>query len=84
MQLSKLLSHHSPAFTLTVYAFLLNGDVGEPLDLDAELVAGDAVPGAAPEAVTHDYRAPRGSELMDGTASHETSLAATGVVQAVR
>ena len=39
VQLSRLLGHHSPAFTLSRYAHLLNGHVGAPLDLDAELVA---------------------------------------------
>jgi integrase len=38
--LSKLIGHHSPAFTLSVYAHLLDGDVGEALDLDAELSQG--------------------------------------------
>ena len=37
MQLSKLLGHHSPAFTLTVYAHLIDSDVGEPLDPVREL-----------------------------------------------
>jgi integrase len=41
VQLSKLLGHHSPAFTLDTYAHLLDGNVGEALDLDAELPGGN-------------------------------------------
>lgn len=37
VQLSRLLGHHSAAFTLTVYAHLLDGGVGAPLALAAEL-----------------------------------------------
>ncbi|UTI62250.1 site-specific integrase [Paraconexibacter antarcticus] len=33
VQVSKWLGHHSPAFTLTVYAHLLDDGVGAPLDL---------------------------------------------------
>jgi integrase len=47
VQVSRWLGHHSPAFTLTVYAHLLDEGVGEPLaapsssvpQLDAELAA---------------------------------------------
>jgi len=37
VRLSRLLGHHSPAFTLNVYAHLLDDGYGEPLDLDQEL-----------------------------------------------
>ena len=40
VQLSRLLGHHKPSFTLDVYAHLLDDGLGEPLDLDAELAAG--------------------------------------------
>jgi hypothetical protein len=33
------LGHHSPAFTLSVYVGLLDGDLGEPLDSDAQGVS---------------------------------------------
>jgi hypothetical protein len=32
-----MLGHHSPDFTLRVYAHLIPGDEVKPLDLDAEL-----------------------------------------------
>ena len=31
VQVQRWLGHHSPAFTLSVYVDLLNGDVGDPL-----------------------------------------------------
>lgn len=37
LQLSRALGHHSPAFTLNVYAHLLGDDMAPALDLDAEL-----------------------------------------------
>lgn len=37
LQLSRLLGHHSPEFTLRVYAHLLPGDESPVLDVDAEL-----------------------------------------------
>ncbi|MEK6276922.1 MAG: tyrosine-type recombinase/integrase [Actinomycetota bacterium] len=37
LQLSRLLGHHSPDFTLRVYAHLLPGEDADPLDLEAEL-----------------------------------------------
>jgi integrase len=36
-QVSRLLGHSDPSFTLSVYVHLLDGDVGGPLDLDAAL-----------------------------------------------
>jgi integrase len=33
VQVSRLLGRHSPAFTLTVYAHLLDGDTGGPLEV---------------------------------------------------
>jgi integrase len=40
VQRSRLLGHHSPAFTLSTYAHLLDDGVGEALDLDIELAGG--------------------------------------------
>jgi hypothetical protein len=37
VRLSRLLGHHSPAFTLNVYVHLLDDGYGEALDLDGEL-----------------------------------------------
>jgi integrase len=37
VQVQRWLGHHSPAFTLATYVHLLDGGVGEALDLDAEL-----------------------------------------------
>ena len=37
VQLSGLLGHHSPAFTMRVYAHLIPGDEPEPLDLATDL-----------------------------------------------
>lgn len=37
VQLSRLLGHHSPSFTLDTYVHLIDGDVGRPLVLDDEL-----------------------------------------------
>jgi hypothetical protein len=37
VQLSRLLGHHSASFTLTVYADLIDGNVGTPLVLSDEL-----------------------------------------------
>ena len=37
VQVSRLLGHHSPAFTLSRYAHLMSEDAGGPLDLDAAL-----------------------------------------------
>ncbi|WP_354700518.1 integrase [Paraconexibacter sp. AEG42_29] len=39
LQLSRALGHHSPAFTLTVYTHLLQGEHAQPLDLDQELTS---------------------------------------------
>lgn len=51
LQLSRALGHHSPAFTLTVYAHLLQGEHAPALDLEHELTgdpkpAGAGTPGA--------------------------------------
>jgi integrase len=40
VQLSRLLGHHAPSFTLDVYSHLLEDGVGAPLDLEAELARG--------------------------------------------
>jgi integrase len=34
VQISRLLGHHSPSFTLSVYAHLMDDGVGGPLELD--------------------------------------------------
>jgi integrase len=39
VQVSRLLGHHSPAFTLTVYAHLMDESTGGPLDLDVALAS---------------------------------------------
>jgi len=38
VQVSRWLGHHSPAFTLTRYAHLMDGDIGSPLELGANKV----------------------------------------------
>ena len=43
LRLSRLLGHHSPSFTLSVYGHMLDDGFGEPLDLDAELRVATAV-----------------------------------------
>lgn len=40
LQLSRALGHHSPAFTLTVYTHLLDGEHAPALSLTSELRAG--------------------------------------------
>jgi integrase len=42
LQLSRALGHHSAAFTLSVYAHLLEGEQAPPLDLSAELSSEEA------------------------------------------
>ncbi len=51
VELSRLLGHHSPEFTLKVYTHLIPGDEGAALDLDAELagVNDGSTQGAAAE-----------------------------------
>jgi hypothetical protein len=39
LRLQRWMGHHSPAFTLEVYGHLLDGDLGPPLDLRAEVRA---------------------------------------------
>jgi integrase len=39
VRLSRLLGHHKPSFTLDVYGHMLDGGMGEPLDLDGELAS---------------------------------------------
>ncbi len=41
VQLSRALGHHSPAFTLEVYAHLLPGEGAPALDLDMALTRKD-------------------------------------------
>lgn len=43
VQVQRWLGHHSPAFTLATYVHLLDGGVGEALDLTAELEGGNQV-----------------------------------------
>lgn len=50
VQVQRWLGHHSPAFTLSTYAHLLDEDFGEPLDLAAETGEGvSRVSARAPE-----------------------------------
>ena len=44
------MGHHSAAFTLSVYVHLLDGDLGDPLDV------GLTVPGADAEVLAADTR----------------------------
>ncbi len=36
VQVQRWLGHHSPAFTLSTYVHLLDGDIGEPLAISFE------------------------------------------------
>ena len=47
VQVSRWLGHHSPSFTLDVYAHLLDEGVGEPLDLPRAMTPYEA-PAVAP------------------------------------
>lgn len=42
VRVQRWLGHHSPAFTLATYVHLLDGDLGEPLSLGAELLGSNA------------------------------------------
>jgi integrase len=53
LQLSKVLGHHSPAFTLSVYCHLLEGEEAPALDLAAELKRGNAGGNVAHRIQTH-------------------------------
>jgi hypothetical protein len=44
VQISRLLGHHSPSFTLSVYAHLMDEGSGGPLDLGFDLQANGANP----------------------------------------
>jgi integrase len=46
LQLSRALGHHSPAFTLTVYTHLLDGEHAPALDLQSELRTATETPAA--------------------------------------
>lgn len=50
LRLQRWMGHHSPAFTLEVYGHLLDGDLGPPLDLRAEVrgSTGSRLPASAP------------------------------------
>ena len=39
VQVSELLGHADPSFTLRVYVHLMDGDVGGPLEIDTTLAA---------------------------------------------
>jgi integrase len=43
VQVQRWLGHHSPAFTLATYVHLLSDDLGEPLELSAELQVANPV-----------------------------------------
>ncbi len=45
VQVSRWLGHHSPSFTLDVYAHLMDDGVGGPLELGADSASRDRVPG---------------------------------------
>ena len=47
LRLQRWMGHHSPAFTLEVYGHLLDGDLGPPLDLRAEVRASTGSRGVA-------------------------------------
>ena len=51
MQISRAMGHHSPAFTLSVYAHVLDDGVGEALELDLT-----PAPAALEAAVEHALR----------------------------
>jgi integrase len=51
VQISRLLGHHSPSFTLSVYAHLMDDGVGGPLELDLT-----PAPAALDAAVEHVLR----------------------------
>ena len=42
VQVQRWLGHHSAAFTLETYVHLLDGNLGDPLELDAELSQGES------------------------------------------
>lgn len=60
VQVQHWLGHHSPAFTLSTYAHLLDNDMGAPADLAAELVGSTRVPTEA-TAMGLDDRAAAGN-----------------------
>jgi integrase len=62
VQVSRLLGHHSPEFTLRKYAHLIPGDVVSPLDLDAELAVAQSESKVSPPQ-TGRHGTPRESEL---------------------
>jgi integrase len=61
LQLSRALGHHSPAFTLNVYAHLLGDDMAPALDLDAELRVNS---GVNESSGTEDRQARRSSHIF--------------------
>ena len=71
VQLSRMLGHHSPDFTLRVYAHMIPGDKVAALDLDAEL---------APQFVPHIGMA-LGSDT-DSAASEAPAMKGSGSVAA--
>lgn len=60
VQLSRLLGHHKPSFTLDVYGSLMDEGVGEPLDLAAELAPFTEVTRATPSPTYTDVFAAAG------------------------
>ena len=60
-QVQRWLGHHAPSFTLDTYIHLLSDDLGEPLDLSAELQGGVKVASRVVSAEL-DGRAPGGPD----------------------
>jgi integrase len=60
VQVQRWLGHHSPGFTLQTYVHLLDKDLGEPLDLTAEMAQGvSRVSARAPETTGNAKRVTR-------------------------
>jgi integrase len=58
VQVQRWLGHHSPAFTLSTYVHLLEGDVGDPLDIPATLKAPAGGNPVATQATGDDVKDP--------------------------
>jgi integrase len=56
VQVQRWLGHHSPAFTLSTYVHLLDGDIGQPLDLSVVLGANKVQTSPTPLDATTEAR----------------------------
>jgi integrase len=65
VQVQHWLGHHSPAFTLSTYVHLLDEDIGEPLDLAAELKGGFKVAPQPHETSRNTDPAPGPNSALD-------------------